>query len=325
VLTNDFDPEGQAITLKSVDTTGLRGLLVNRGDGTFTYDPNGVFDALPVGKTRNDVFSYTIEDNQGATASTTVSIQVTGQLSSFLDYEKQLKLQNLNAVAPGNVIDVLPLAQLYDERYYLSQNPDIAALVGSTFSSGFQHFVNFGINEGRNPSVLYNESFYLANNNDVRNAVASGALSSGLSHFLTSGHREGRDPSAFFDQSDYLLNVPGVRNAVNSGSLASAFEHYVKFGVDENRLPALSLFDAQFYLNSNPDLSRVGITQATAFNHFQQFGQFEGRRPSAAYTESSYRGFNPDVANAINSGALPNGFQHFEAAGRFEGRFVLPV
>jgi hypothetical protein len=181
-----------------------------RGDGTFTYDPNGVFDALPVGKTRNDVFSYTIEDDQGATASTTVSIRVTGQLSSFLDYEKQLKLQNLNAVAPGNVIDVLPLAQLYDERYYLSQNPDIAALVGSTFSSGFQHFVNFGINEGRNPSVLYNESFYLANNNDVRNAVASGALSSGLSHFLTSGHREGRDPSAFFDQSDYLLNNPGV-------------------------------------------------------------------------------------------------------------------
>ncbi|WP_204140652.1 cadherin-like domain-containing protein [Halomicronema sp. CCY15110] len=325
VLTNDFDPEGGAVTLDSVNTSALRGLLVNNGNGTFNYDPNGVFDALPVGKTRNDTFSYTIKDDQGATASTTVSIQVTGQLSSFLDYEKQLKLGNLAAVAPGNVIDVLPLAQLYDERYYLNQNPDVARLVGSTFSSGFQHFVTSGINEGRNPSVLYNESFYRANNADVRNAIASGALSSGLSHFLTSGHREGRDPSAFFDQSDYLLNNPDVNSAVNSGGLASAFEHYVKFGVDDNRLPALTLFDARFYLNSNPDLVRAGVTQASAFDHFQQFGQFEGRRGSAAYTESSYRGFNPDVANAINSGALPNGFQHFEAAGRFEGRFVLPV
>jgi len=325
VLNNDSDPELGPLTIKSVDTTGLQGSLVNRGDGTFTYDPNGVFDALPVGKTRNDVFSYTIEDDQGATASTTVSIQVTGQLSSFLDYEKQLQLQNLNAVAPGNVIDVLPLAQLYDEQYYLNQNPDIAALVGSTFSSGFQHFVNFGVNEGRNPSVLYNESFYLANNNDVRNAVTSGAVSSGLVHFLTSGHREGRDPSAFFDQSDYLLNNPDVDSAVDSGALVSAFQHYVIAGVDENRLPALSLFDAQYYLDTNPQLVQAGVTQADAFDHFQQFGQFEGRRGSAAYRESSYLSLNNDVSNAVTAGALPNGFQHFEAVGRFEGRFVLPV
>ncbi|WP_160299544.1 cadherin-like domain-containing protein [Leptolyngbya iicbica] len=327
VLTNDFDPEGQAITLKSVDTTGLRGLLVNRGDGTFTYDPNGVFDALPVGKTRNDVFSYTIEDAQGATDSATVSIRITGQLSSFLDYEKQLKLQNLNAVAPGNTFGVFPLAQLYDERYYLNQNPQVAAVVGPglPFSSGFQHFVQFGLSEGRNPSVLYNESFYLANNAQVRQAVNNGIFRSGLEHFLQFGHREGRDPSAFFDQSDYLLNNPDVDRAVDSGAIQSAFQHYVIAGVDENRLPALSLFDAQYYLDTNPQLVQAGVTRAGAFDHFQQFGQFEGRRGSAAYRESSYLSFNTDVANAINSGALPNGFQHFEAAGRFEGRFVLPV
>lgn len=323
VLANDFDPEGGAISLQSVNTSGVRGLLTNNGNGTFTYDPNGVFNTLPVGRTTTDTFSYTISDDLGATATTTVGITVTGLLSDFLDFEKQLQLQNPAAVAPGDVVDVLPLAQLYDESFYLSRNPDVAALVaGGVLSSGYQHFITFGLNEGRNPSVLYDNAFYLNQNPDV---AANVGPAGGLTHFLNVGHREGRDPSALFDQSDYLLNNPDIAGAVSNGSLASGFQHYVIAGVDENRLPNLSLFDAQFYLSNNPDVAAAGFNNSTAITHFALLGQFEGRQPSALYNEASYLALNPDIAGAVANGSIPNGFQHYQSVGRFEGRFVFPI
>ncbi|MGD1858680.1 MAG: cadherin-like domain-containing protein [Leptolyngbyaceae cyanobacterium] len=320
IFANDFDPEGAPISLVSVSTSGTRGLVTNNGNGTFSYDPNDQFDTVPVGKTAFDTFTYTIQDDAGATAATTVSITVNGLLSSFIDYEQQLRSQNLGAAIPAEQVGAFPLAQIFDEAFYLSQNPDVAALVGSVFSSGYQHFVAFGLDEGRNPSVLYNESFYRAQNPDIAAAIANGSLTSGLRHFLTSGHQEGRDPSALFDQSDYLTNNPDIAAAVNNGSVASGFQHYVLSGVDEQRLPNRSLFNEGFYLATNPDVAAAGVD---AFTHFISAGQFEGRRPSSLYSESSYLANNPDVAAAIGGGGFDSGFEHYQQLGRFEGRFVF--
>ncbi|NEQ43836.1 MAG: tandem-95 repeat protein [Leptolyngbya sp. SIOISBB] len=319
VLANDSDPEGAALSLVGLDTSGTQGLVTNNGDGTFNYDPNGVFNTLAQGRTATDTFSYTVSDDLGLTTTTTVTIGITGLLSEFVDFEQQLQLQNLAAIVPGDTVGFLPLAQLYDESFYLAQNPDVAGLVtAGVLSSGYQHFVAFGINEGRNPSVLYNESFYLNQNPDIAGAVANGSLASGLSHFLNFGHLEGRDPSAFFDESDYLLNNPDVALGVAQGSLASGFQHYILLGADEGRGPNLSLFDEAFYLANNPDV--VGID---AYAHFTLFGQFEGRQPSALYNEASYLSLHGDIANAVNAGTIANGFQHYEAFGRFEGREVF--
>ena len=83
VLTNDFDPEGGPLGLVGLNTLGTRGLVTNNGNGTFTYDPNGVFNTVPVGRTAFDSFSYTIADDAGATATTTVTITINGLLSDF--------------------------------------------------------------------------------------------------------------------------------------------------------------------------------------------------------------------------------------------------
>lgn len=76
VLGNDFDPNGDAITLVSVDTTGLVGTLVNNGDGTFGYDPSGQFDSLAPGSSATTSFRYTIQDPSGRTASATATIEI---------------------------------------------------------------------------------------------------------------------------------------------------------------------------------------------------------------------------------------------------------
>ncbi len=47
-------------------------------DGTFSYDPNGMFDALGAGDTADDQFTYTVTDTQGGTGTATATIAVAG-------------------------------------------------------------------------------------------------------------------------------------------------------------------------------------------------------------------------------------------------------
>lgn len=136
---------------------------------------------------------------------------------------------------------MLDLNTLFDENYYLSQNPDVASAVGQGgFTTGLDHFSAFGKFERRQPSAFYDESFYLADNLDVANAVEQGILGSGLDHFIFFGQFEGRDPISEFDTSNYLSQNQDVAAAVNSGAM-TAYGHYVAFGANEGRLGAPSL------------------------------------------------------------------------------------
>ena len=246
-----------------------------------------------------------------------------GSAQGFFDYEQFLRFQNPSATAPTDEVDGLPLVQFFDEEYYRSQYADVVAAVNAgVFASGYEHFVNFGLTEGRNPSVLFNEAFYLNNNLDVAQAIATGTVDSGLEHFLNFGHEEGRDPSSLFSQSAYLANNPDVAVAVNGGLFQSAFEHYIEFGADEGRLPLLSLYNEAYYLQNNPDVAAAVANDAFAdgFEHFAIFGQREGRSPSTLYNETTYLSLNPDVSAAVAADSFSSGFEHYLAFGRAEGR-----
>ncbi len=82
VLTNDTDPEGDSLTVVSHDATSAQGAAVTvNADGSFTYDPTGAaaLQALAVGATVDDTFTYTIEDPSGIDPDTaTVTVEVTG-------------------------------------------------------------------------------------------------------------------------------------------------------------------------------------------------------------------------------------------------------
>ncbi|MEM7049395.1 MAG: IPTL-CTERM sorting domain-containing protein [Acidobacteriota bacterium] len=84
----DSDPEGDSLTVTAVDgvaasvgtqiTLGSGALLTVNANGTFDYDPNGVFDPLAPGEAATDGFAYTIEDPQGCPDSADVTITVDG-------------------------------------------------------------------------------------------------------------------------------------------------------------------------------------------------------------------------------------------------------
>jgi hypothetical protein len=127
---------------------------------------------------------------------------------------------------------------IFDESYYLANNPDVQAAVNAgAFSSGRQHFEQYGLAEGRvSVSPYYNEQLYLQKYPDIAVAVSAGSLSSGLQHYIQFGEAEGRSPGAF-DEQAYLTLYPDVAAAVVAGAFSSGLQHYIQFGQSEaNRI-----------------------------------------------------------------------------------------
>src|SRR5262249_28700540 len=99
VLGNDTDPDtGETSTLVvssilagtsgtatalsggTAVVNGTYGTLTIHSDGTYNYTPNNAAaEALPQGSPATDVFTYTAKDVHGATATTTLTFNITGQ------------------------------------------------------------------------------------------------------------------------------------------------------------------------------------------------------------------------------------------------------
>lgn len=79
VRTNDTDPGTDTLQVSGINTTGTIGLVQNNGNGTFDYDPNGMFEHLGTGDTASDSFTYTVvDDDTGLSGSATVTITING-------------------------------------------------------------------------------------------------------------------------------------------------------------------------------------------------------------------------------------------------------
>ncbi|AFZ42321.1 hypothetical protein PCC7418_0072 [Halothece sp. PCC 7418] len=101
----------------------------------------------------------------------------------------------------------------FSEETYLAENPDVAdAVANGDFVSGLEHFLAFGLNEGRSGTGydFFDPLSYLNANADVANAVAEGGFGSALEHYLQFGFSEGRGD--FFS-----LNNDAINNIVNEG------------------------------------------------------------------------------------------------------------
>ncbi|WP_254563496.1 vanadium-dependent haloperoxidase [Oscillatoria sp. HE19RPO] len=133
---------------------------------------------------------------------------------------------------------MLLLDDLFEESYYLQQNPDVnLAVTQGGFNSGLEHFLQWGQGEGRTPSAWYNEAYYLEQYPDVAAAVAGQLLESGLTHYLRFGQQEGRNPSVLFDEQFYQQQNPDVAEAIDPVTgFSSELHHYLTYGEGEGRI-----------------------------------------------------------------------------------------
>ncbi len=79
LLANDAEPNGDAMALTGIDTSGMRGTVTRNADGTVTWDSAGAFAWLAEGETAETRFGYTVSDASGLSATATATVTVTGQ------------------------------------------------------------------------------------------------------------------------------------------------------------------------------------------------------------------------------------------------------
>ena len=130
-------------------------------------------------------------------------------------------------------------------------------------------------------ATIFDNNYYLSNNEDVRSAVESADFADALEHFKLFGANELRAPNDLFSPLYYLSQNQDVAVALQEGNLPNIFVHYQLFGEVENRPPSQIFegFNAQTYIGSNPDVAEALNNKvfSSALHHFISFGQFENR------------------------------------------------
>lgn len=179
---------------------------------------------------------------------------------------------------------------------------------------------------------LFDESYYLHFNPDVKAVVDAGSLASGYEHFRLHGATEGRNPSLLYNESYCLANNGDVAQAKANGVISSGLSHFLQSGHREGRDPSRH-FDQSDYLNRYADIANVVNNGSlnSAFEHYIAFGAQEViaagvRQPALAlFNEAYYLQQYADVRAAVGNGSLTDGFEHFVLHGQGEGRTPSPL
>ncbi|MBZ4417895.1 M57 family metalloprotease [Myxococcus sp. RHSTA-1-4] len=173
-----------------------------------------------------------------------------------------------------------PLAERdVDTAFYLLNHGDLVNAYGSTnWDAARNHWLNWGISEGRRGSAHFDVRYYLANHGDLVAAYGASNWAAARNHFLNWGINEGRRTSLEFDVKYYLANNADLAAAFGN-NYAAALDHWRTQGLFEGRRASAD-FDVQYYLASNPDLQAAfGATNyPAAMDHWIFTGRAQGRR-----------------------------------------------
>lgn len=194
-----------------------------------------------------------------------------------------------------NSVWIFNFADAYDYDYYTSHNPDLVSVFGCDDTAILNHFINYGIREGRQAKADFSVVGYKNRNLDLRRAYGND-LFSYVAHYISYGKKEGRDGS--------------YTDRVTDG------EHYF-FGADFS-----PVYDFNYYQECNPDVrAAFGNDDVATFIHFLTCGMKEGRRASANFNLEVYANKNPDLFAAYFFN-LTEYYLHYIKYGRAEGRIA---
>ena len=199
----------------------------------------------------------------------------------------------------GPAPSVAPAA-LFDQAWYLSENPDIAA----SGLAPLVHYLVAGAREGRSAHPLLNEAAYgLANAGELS---VSGI--SALEHYVCRGGAQALDPHPLFHTAHYLSQGPEL------GVGEDALSHYLREGWWQGLSPH-PIFDSAWYADQVPSEAN----ETPGLLHYLTEGWLAGLSPHPLFDPNWYREHSPDVAQA---GIEP--LTHFLVFGADEGRSPGP-
>lgn len=192
-----------------------------------------------------------------------------------------------------SVIALLRTSGLFDADYYLICYPDVA---GAGFDP-LVHFVEWGAEEGRNPSATFNTKSYMAAHPELAQTGANPLFH----HFVSHAQAASADADQVID--------PTRESATSS-------QYSITIGEVEEIIEASGLFDAKWYLRHYVDVADSGLD---ALFHYARGGGVEGRFPNPNFDGAWYIQQNPEItANGMHP------LVHYIQIGRQEGRPTRP-
>lgn len=115
---------------------------------------------------------------------------------------------------PGSNRDLTP-QDLFDEKYYLAQYPEVKTAVSSgAVPTAYQHFIKYGQFENRSPCAQFNPKLYLSLNLDIKASLQTGAVGSAFEHFYRFGVKEKR-PTGLSEGGNSHKITLGLRSLVS--------------------------------------------------------------------------------------------------------------
>lgn len=94
----------------------------------------------------------------------------------------------IQAQASGKV----DYSAVFDAGYYYNAYADLRSAIGNDQNALLQHFVTFGMKEGRRGNAEFDVWAYMRNYSDLVNAFGTENLTSYYLHYITYGKKEGR-------------------------------------------------------------------------------------------------------------------------------------
>lgn len=204
-----------------------------------------------------------------------------------------------NKLVGGGVTNIwiFDFSSVYDYDYYVSQNADVKAAFGTDDIAILQHFVNYGMKEGRVAKESFNVTGYKNRYLDLRREYGND-LTKYYWHYMAYGKNEGRNASYTAD----------VKNP-----------EYMFLGV----VDCSPIYDFYYYQEHNPDVrAAFGDDDVATFAHFLMCGMSEGRQACAGFCVQKYAEKNPDLF-ATYFFNLPAYYQHYLNYGLAEGRIAV--
>ena len=187
---------------------------------------------------------------------------------------------------------------VFDAAYYANRYPDLKAAFGNDESALLQHFIQYGMAEGRQGSSQFDVYSYKNLYPDLRAAFGNN-LKSYYMHYISSGKAEGRKATG----------VNTLQNPITTYN-----------GIDYS-----SVYDYNFYIKKYSDLARIYTNDEVGLlAHFVNCGMAEGRQAKANFDVFSYRNQYQDLRLAFGKD-LKSYYFHYMNSGKKEGRIATGV
>lgn len=187
---------------------------------------------------------------------------------------------------------------VFDAAYYANRYPDLKAAFGNDESALLQHFIQYGMAEGRQVSSQFDVYSYKNLYPDLRAAFGNN-LKSYYMHYISSGKAEGRKATG----------VNTLQNPITTYN-----------GIDYS-----AVYDYNYYLKKYSDLAKIYTNDDIGLlAHFVNCGMGEGRQAKASFDVFSYRNQYQDLRVAFGNN-LKSYYMHYISNGKAEGRKATGV